>query len=534
MRGLLLFLAAAVVAKAAGVKDGSPERTLQALPASAQSAVTTKQTTALAGANDLKTSAEPAKGSVVPVTLMSDKEVTIRTTKTTKESPAEIREGQEAPVKTTVKATSTSSSSSAGKAQPKFEEVVSKAGAATSGAAASSSSSSEGQEAPVKATVKATSTSSSSSAGKAQPKFEELVSTKAGSKSLSVDSATVTTPLENPRAAPLRSTPATTQKVTFADLVPKQIASQVSKVADKARDTIAVLEKAAATQKQKAVTFTEVVAPAKTTTTATAASRRLSAAAGGMKRLRGEKGMLRKGSAGFDESEAAATFSSPPPEQVESQPQAQAQAQPQPHVVQPAAPVTVAVSEPQHSAVVSETLESSAAVAAAVPETASSQAQQVASNSGDFFTVVTVHNVKVPLVSLGLGGALLVGLIVAYCALFGKKAVRKAVSAAQYSKVATSADSARDDWDDEWAEEKQQQQQPQQSAASEGMNSTPSRNLGIPSVSPGAREAASSSAKSKQSRGTSRDSLGHSSSSGSDTDLFAAIGIEAKPKFRSP
>jgi len=164
---------------------------------------------------------------------------------------------------------------------------------------------------------------------------------------------------------------------------------------------------------------------------------------------------------------------------------------------------------------------------------------------------VSIGEFKVPVMSLALGCFLFVGSIFVYCALFGKSksaaAAKKGkgqTTGSSYSKVASTDGVAEDDnWDDDWEAEAgggakvavgvggvlsvaksavavSQQQQ--------------GENLGVASPSRGAPATPSKESSKKTPKGSSRSGSGSSNESLNSDDLFAGLGLSAKPKFTSP
>ena len=134
---------------------------------------------------------------------------------------------------------------------------------------------------------------------------------------------------------------------------------------------------------------------------------------------------------------------------------------------------------------------------------------------------------------------LLIGSIFAYCVLFMKKAAKKIVAGKDggvgvgttYSKLATSevelggvtTDEIEDEgtWEDDWSDKENKKED--QEGIFLGQPQIQTHALGTLSKT----AVTTSPARDKpKSRGSSRDS-----SNNSDIDLFASIGIEAKPKF---
>jgi hypothetical protein len=163
----------------------------------------------------------------------------------------------------------------------------------------------------------------------------------------------------------------------------------------------------------------------------------------------------------------------------------------------------------------------------ASPIAASAAATTAADTDDSSLMVVRVAGFKIPLVSMALGVFLIVGSIAAYCALFVKKTPKKTAasvaSSTSYSKVAqgeVELGAADEDWgDDDWEQKG-------------GEGDKPAAILGLPQSAKAEKEpAAPRPSPSRQETKQPKPRGSSGSSVDSNVDLFAAVGVEAKPKF---
>jgi len=178
----------------------------------------------------------------------------------------------------------------------------------------------------------------------------------------------------------------------------------------------------------------------------------------------------------------------------------------------------------EETAAVVAAAESDPSIASPVASAAATTAAETDDSS---LMVVKVAGFKIPLVSMALGFFLIVGSIAAYCALFVKKTPKKTAapvaSSASYSKVSQAEvelGPADEDWgDDDWEQK-----------GGEGDKAQPAATLGLPQSAkvekePGVPRPSPSREPKPKTRGSSGSSVDP------NVDLFAAVGVEAKPKF---
>jgi hypothetical protein len=163
----------------------------------------------------------------------------------------------------------------------------------------------------------------------------------------------------------------------------------------------------------------------------------------------------------------------------------------------------------------------------ASPVAASAAATTAEGTDDSSLMIVKVAGYKIPLVSMALGVFLIVGSIAAYCALFVKKTPKKTAapvaSSTSYSKVAqgeVELGAADEDWgDDDWEQKG-------------GEGDKPAAILGLPQSAKAEKEpAAPRPSPSRQETKQPKPRGSSGSSVDSNVDLFAAVGVEAKPKF---